>query len=80
MADRTGKAGKGKGGKSPLLGAAVLKALLLRNPEAGSDAERELYRGVLRDLTLTDAEVDDYLDEHGAEVEETIRAHGRHSE
>jgi hypothetical protein len=80
MAEKPVKASKRKGGKSPLLGAAVLKALLLRNPEAGSDTERELYRGVLRDLALTDAEVDDYLDEHRAEVEEAIRAHGRHSD
>jgi len=76
MGEKTGKSGKGKGGKSPILGAAVLKALLLRNPKAGNDAERELYRGVLRDLSLTDADVDNYLEEHAAEVEEAIRAHG----
>ena len=71
------KSPKGKGGKSPLLGAAVLKALLISNPEAGNGAELELYRGVLRDLSLTDSEVDEYLEEHGAEVEEAVRTHGR---
>ena len=68
---------KVKSGKNPALAAAVLKALLLKNPEAGNSAELELYKGVLRDLSLTDQEVEEYLVENGDAVEEAIRAHGR---
>ena len=68
---------KEQGGRSPILGAAVLKALLSQHGEAGQDGERELYKGVLRDLDLTDEQVEEYLAEHGEEVEEAIRTHGR---
>ncbi len=67
---------KGKG-SAQILGAAVLKALLSRHGEPGRDGELELYRGVLRDLDLTDEEVETYLSEHAEDVDEAIRAHGR---
>jgi hypothetical protein len=67
----------GKPRRNPLLGAAVLKALLRRR--AGDDLVKTqaLYEGILRDLELTEEQVDRYLAEHGDEVEEAIRGHGR---
>jgi len=63
--------------RNPLLGAAVLKALLRRR--AGDDLAKTkaLYEGILRDLALSDAQVEKYLVDHAEEVEETIRGHGR---
>jgi hypothetical protein len=62
--------------KKRLLGAAVVKAVLRKrtgNPAATSS----LYEGILRDLGVTDAQVEAYLAEHEAEVEQAIRSHGR---
>ena len=70
-------AGSGKGRKNPLLGAAVLKALLQRRSGDDQAKTQSLYEGVLRDLDLTDEQVDRYLSEHAEEVEEAIRSHGR---
>jgi hypothetical protein len=63
--------------RNPLLGAAVVKALLQRR--AGDDRTKtiSLYEGILRDLGLTDEQVEKYLVEHAEEVEEAIRGHGR---
>ena len=63
--------------KNPLLGAAVLKALLQQRHGENPQRALSLYEGVLRDLKLTDAEVGVYLDEHQDEVAEAIRGHGR---
>jgi hypothetical protein len=67
----------GKPRRNPLLGAAVLKALLRRR--AGDDLTKTqaLYEGILRDLGLTDRQVEEYLVDHAEEVEEAIRGHGR---
>ena len=70
-------AGTGKQRKNPVLGAAVLKALLLRRKGDDQTKTQALYEGVLRDLDLTDEQVEKYLSEHAAEVEEAIRSHGR---
>ena len=43
----------------------------------GVSATSDLYEGILRDLGVTDAEVEAYLAEHGEEVEQAIRSHGR---
>jgi hypothetical protein len=69
--------GERKTRRNALLGAAVLKALLRRR--AGDDLQKTqaLYDGILRDLLLTDAEVDAYLETHADEVEQAIRGHGR---
>jgi hypothetical protein len=71
------RAGSGKHRRNPLLGAAVLKALLRRR--AGEDWKKTqaLYEGILRDLDLTDEQVEQYLAHHGAEVDDAIRGHGR---
>jgi hypothetical protein len=69
--------GTGKPRKNPLLGAAVLKALLQRRSGDDQTKAQSLYDGVLRDLDLTDEQVEKYLSQHAAEVEEAIRSHGR---
>jgi len=40
-------------------------------------ASSALYEGILRDLGVTDAQVEAYLSAHADEVEEAIRSHGR---
>lgn len=67
----------GKGRRNPLLGAAVLKALLRRRTGDSRVQTSSLYEGILRDLKLTDAEVENYLATHELEVERAIRSHGR---
>ena len=80
-----------KKSKDTLLGAAVLKLLLQRRSAVDpaprladgkllpgpTDGIRAVYEGVLRDLHLTEQQVDDYLLAHAAEVEEAIKGHGR---
>lgn len=63
--------------KDSLLGAAVVKTILLRTGAAGGTSL--LYEGLLRDLRLTDADVDRYVAQHGPEIEEAIKSHGRRS-
>ena len=64
------------GRKNPLLGAAVVKAVLRKRSGEGATSSA-LYQGILRDLGVSDAEVEKYLAEHEAEVERAIRSHGR---
>jgi len=61
--------------KNPLFGAAVVKAVLKKRD--GVTATNALYEGILRDLGVTDADVEAYLAEHAEEVEQAIRSHGR---
>ena len=62
--------------KDPLFGAAVVKAVL-RKRNGDGRATSALYEGILRDLGVTDAEVEQFLDEHEDDVEHAIRSHGR---
>ena len=71
MADRSGSPAK----KNPLFGAAVVKAVLRKRD--GVTASNALYEGILRDLGITDAEVEAYLAAHSEEIEQAIRSHGR---
>jgi hypothetical protein len=71
MAGTPGRSAK----KNPLFGAAVVKAVLRKRN--GVTATSALYEGILRDLGVTDADVEAYLTEHGEEVEQAIRSHGR---
>jgi hypothetical protein len=71
MGDTGGKSAR----KNPLFGAAVVKAVLRKRD--GVSATSALYEGILRDLGVTDADVEAYLDEHREEVEQAIRSHGR---
>jgi hypothetical protein len=63
--------------RNPLLGAAVLKALIRRRAGPDQEKTRSLYEGILRDLALTDEQVERFLAEHCEEVEDAIRGHGR---
>ncbi len=73
MAGGERKIGKGK---NPLFGAAVVKAVL-RKRTGGGQSTSSLYEGILRDLGVTDEDVEVYLAEHSEEVELAIRSHGR---
>ena len=64
------------GRKNPLFGAAVVKAVL-RKRTGESSATSTLYEGILRDLGVSDKDVERFLAEHEAEVEQAIRSHGR---
>lgn len=76
MGTATRKKGAASGKGSPLFGAAVVKAVLRkRTGEAG--ATSTLYESILRDLGITDTQVEEYLAAHEDEVEEAIRSHGR---
>lgn len=48
--------------KDPLFGAAVLKVSFGMRPEGNSEGFRFVYEGVLRDLGVTDEEVEAYLE------------------
>jgi hypothetical protein len=61
--------------KNPLFGAAIVKAVLRKRN--GVTASSDLYEGILRDLGVTDSQVEEYLAEHAEEVELAIRSHGR---
>jgi hypothetical protein len=61
--------------KNPLFGAAVVKAVLRKRD--GVKATSALYEGILRDLGVTDAEVEAFLADHAEEVQQAIKSHGR---
>ena len=73
MAGAARKSGKGR---KLLFGAAVVKAVL-RKRTGDSKSTSALYEGILRDLGVTDEEVETFLAEHEADVEQAIRSHGR---
>jgi len=56
--------------------AAVVKAVLRKRTGKGATTSA-LYQGILRDLGVTDAQVERFLAEHEVEVEQAIRSHGR---
>jgi hypothetical protein len=66
--------------KDPIFGAAVLKLLFRSRHDEQSPQYLEIYRGVLRDLSLTDEEVERYLEANRPAVEEAIRARLRGEE
>jgi hypothetical protein len=59
--------------KDPLFGAAVLKLSFALRGSGAEEAFRFVYEGVLRDLKVTDADVERYLEAHRAEVEAAVR-------
>ncbi len=63
--------------RDPIFGAAVLKLTFQRRRDEQSPQFRAIYSGVLRDLKVTDAEVDAYIASHLSDLEEAIRAHAR---
>jgi hypothetical protein len=60
-----------------LFSAAVLRRSFQLQDKDYEAGFRFVYEGVLRDLGLSEAEVDAYLEEHRAEVEAAIGRRGR---
>ena len=67
--------GKPKGLKDKLWGAAVLKMSFRLRGDEDSPAFRAIYPGVLRDLQVTDEEVEKYIGENREAVERAARGH-----
>lgn len=65
--------GKPKSLKDKLWGAAVLKMSFVLRGDQASPAFKAIYPGVLRDLELTDEDVERYIEENRAEVEKSAR-------
>jgi hypothetical protein len=63
--------------RDPIFGAAVLKLTFQRRRDEQSPQFRAIYSGVLRDLKVTDEQVEAYIQAHLPELEEAIRAHAR---
>ena len=60
--------------RDPLFGAAVLKLTFQRRHDEQSPQFRAIFQGVLRDLKVTEAQVDAYLDAHLPELEAAMRS------
>jgi hypothetical protein len=59
--------------RDPLFGAAVLKVSFRQRGDEASEGFRSIYEGVLRDLGVSDEDVERYLAEHREEVENAAR-------
>ncbi len=68
---------KPKTREEKLFSAAVVRRSFELQDEQYRDGFRFVYQGVLRDLELTDAEVEAYLAEHRDAVEAAIGRRGR---
>lgn len=60
----------------PLDGAALLKLTFLLQGKQDHPNFRVVYRGVLRDLGLTDAQVEQHLAQHRARLRAVLAARG----
>ncbi len=65
--------GKPKSLKDKLFGAAVLKMSFRLRGDEQTPVFKAVYPGVLRDLELLDEDVEKYIEEHRAEVEQAAR-------
>jgi len=63
---------KAKTREERLFSAAVLRRTFELRGGENRSAFEHVYRGVLRDLGLEDAEVESYLSDHGTEVDAAI--------
>ena len=59
--------------RDPLFGAAVLKLSFLLKGQADQPGFRVVYFGTLKELGLTNSQVDAYIAEHRTELEQQIR-------
>lgn len=59
--------------RDPIFGAAVLKLSFQHQSEESAAGFRTIYEGVLRDLGITDEEVERYLAENREAVEAAAR-------
>jgi hypothetical protein len=62
--------------KNPLLSAAILRICLMNAKGSLVPAYRFMYRGILKDYNLSDAEVKRYIKEHQEEVEQICNEKG----
>ncbi len=60
--------------RDPIFGAAVVKLTYMRRRDEQSPQFQNIYKQILKDLHLSDAEVNAYLAAHLTEVEEAIRS------
>jgi len=60
----------------PLDGAALLKLTFVLQGKQDEPGFRFVYRGVLRDLGLTDAQVDRHIEAHGDRLRAVLAARG----
>ncbi len=67
--------GKPKGLKDKLWGAAVLKMSFRLRGDEQAPAFKAIYPGVLRDLEVTDEEVERYIEQNRGAVEKAARGH-----
>lgn len=67
--------GKPKALKDKLFGAAVVKMSFRLRGNEETPAFKFMYPGVLRDLDLTDEQVEKYIAEHKEAVEKAARGH-----
>jgi hypothetical protein len=67
--------GKPKGLKDKLWGAAVLKMSFRLRGDEQAPAFRAIYPGVLRDLDVSDDQVEKYIQENQEAVERAARGH-----
>ncbi|MGA9522898.1 MAG: hypothetical protein WBV82_15625 [Myxococcaceae bacterium] len=67
--------GKPKGLKDKLWGAAVLKMSFRLRGDEGAPAFKAIYPGVLRDLEVTDEDVERYIEQNRDAVEKAARGH-----
>lgn len=65
--------------RDPIFGAAVLKLTFVRRREEQSPQFRSIFEGVLRDLKVTEAQVDAYLAAHRTQIEAAIDGGAGHS-
>ena len=61
--------------RDPIFGAAVLKVSFRQQGEETAAGFRTIYEGVLRDLGITDEEVERYLAENREAVEAAAKGH-----
>ena len=58
--------------RDPLFGAAVLKLAMAKQGMSSAPGFRSIYAGTLRDLGVTDSEVEAYISEHRERLEAHI--------
>jgi len=63
--------------KDPLFGAAILKLTFTLKNMTDEPGFRVVYYGTLKELGLTDSQVDRYIEEHRETLEAHIRAHNQ---
>ena len=60
--------------QDPLFSAAILKLSMAKQGMISEPGFRVVYAGTLRDLGVTDSEVDAYISEHKEQLEDHIAA------